>query len=556
MHARKKVSRLLVLLLVGGLLCGNLVGCAQPSPTPSAPEPTAEAPEPTAEAPEPTAEAPEATPVPPTPTEEPPAESELIIGWMASPAMLDPQESTTGIDFGVYENIYERLVHRDETDEIGPRLATSWEQIDDTTWEFKLREGVDFSNGEPFNGDTVKCTLEHLKDTHLASYFEIVSEVEVVDEYTVRLLTSKPDPLMIQRLSGYGGSMIPCSYLDEVGREEFAIEPVGTGPYELESWVRDGDLVLVRNEDYWGEPGPYDRVIFRPIPEASSRLAALETDEIDVMTMASPDQIPQIEESGNVVRSVAVASSPFYGICSQSCSEPILLNQEFRQALNLAVDRQGLVDQLYGGKFKVVNGFTISTDFSYDPTMPPMEYDPERARELIEESGYQGETIVVQGTNSSFILYDKQLNEAVAAMLEQVGITVDLQLMELAALDEYTLADSHPGLYFGAASSPMRDPTSHWFRHLRPGGFYDTGWSSSGSDTAEFMMDTMLAAEAEMDPEQRAAMYQSVNKTLIEDPPWVLLFQMGLIYGVDPDLADWQPRPDERVLIEEFAPPR
>src|SRR5699024_3990865 len=183
----------------------------------------------------------------------------------------------------VATSVFEGLVDRDLDLELQPGLAEEWEYLDDKTLEFKLREGVEFHNGEKFDAEAVKFTFDRLlgeegaKGPQQANY-ESIEEVEIIDDYTVQFHLNTKDPVLITNLASYGAVIVPPKYVEVEGSEALSTAPIGTGPFEMTSYKQDQEIVLEKNENYWKDDLPkLDKVTFRVIPEASTRLAELKT---------------------------------------------------------------------------------------------------------------------------------------------------------------------------------------------------------------------------------------------------------------------------------------
>src|SRR2546427_90444 len=230
---------------------------------------------------------------------------EIVVGLGAEPRTMLAVTIVDWTTNNMLEHIYDRLLDRDaKTLKPRPMLATGWKIVNDTTWEFALRQGVKFHNGEPFNAQSVKATLEYALDpatkSHYAAsaYWKPVKEVQIVNDYTVRLVTEKPWPSLIDHASLTNSLMMPAKALKEQGAQALAQKPLGTGPFKFVEWKRDDRLVLERNPDYWQGPADVSRVTFRFIPEFSARLAALLSGEIDVMKDVPPHAIEAVDPSG------------------------------------------------------------------------------------------------------------------------------------------------------------------------------------------------------------------------------------------------------------------
>ena len=227
------------------------------------------------------------------------AKDDIVIGRAVSTQAMDPgflREAATIVD-----NIFDTLVLRDKEMKLVPGLAVSWKALDDVTWQFKLREGVKFHNGEPFNAQAVKFTIDRVLDPKAKaptiSYIRTIDHVTVVDDYTVNVVTKKPDPLVPTRMSRYPTYIVPPAYIAKVGKDAFAQKPVGTGPYKFGEWVRDDHITLLANQEYWRGAPVVKKVTWRPIPESASRVAALMAGEVDIIDTLPVDQIKILEKN-------------------------------------------------------------------------------------------------------------------------------------------------------------------------------------------------------------------------------------------------------------------
>jgi peptide/nickel transport system substrate-binding protein len=235
-----------------------------------------------------------ATTAAPEATTAPAAKSEITVVIANDPATLDPQVSEDGNERAVNDSVYETLLTRDQDMNIIPNLATEYEQVDDTTWQFKLRQGVKFHNGEPFNADAVVFSVKRIIDPALqsdqASFFGTITGAEKVDDSTVNIITSGPDPILPARM--YWMKMVEPKHA-QGDPETFATTPIGTGPYKFVKWDRGVEVVIEANPDYWGGKPSIDIVHLRPIQEESTRLAALQAGEVDLVFGLLPEQIDQ-----------------------------------------------------------------------------------------------------------------------------------------------------------------------------------------------------------------------------------------------------------------------
>jgi len=209
---------------------------------------------------------------------------------------MDPMLAAISTTSSIHHHMLELLVDYDPDGKIIPVLATSWKALDNLTWEFKLRQGVRFHNGEPFGAEAVKFSIERYRD-HAKSlqkaYVSLIKEVRVIDDLTVRIITSEPSPDLIANLAN-NIAMLPPRYAREVGDDGLARRPVGTGPYRFVEWVRDDKIVLEAYPNYWGPKPQATRVTIKPIPEGATRVAAMLAGEVDVIESLR-DLVPTVK---------------------------------------------------------------------------------------------------------------------------------------------------------------------------------------------------------------------------------------------------------------------
>ena len=316
---------------------------------------------------------------------------EVVLGLGAEPRTM---LAVTIVDWTTntqLEHVYDRLLDRDpKTLRPRPMLATGWKIVNDTTWEFTLRRGVKFHNGEPFDAQSVKATMDYLKNpaskSHYAAYWRLVKEVQIVDPYTVRFVTEKPWPSLIDRASLTDFLVLPAKALRELGPEKLNQHPIGTGPFRFVEWKRDERLVLERNPDYWQGPADVARVTFRFIPEFSARMAALLSGEIDVMKDVPPHVLEAVERSGRAKIRAAVSSRINY-LALVNLKPGPMQDLRVRRALNHAVNVDELIAQVLKGRATKICGPLSPANVDYAP-VECYPYDPQRAAALLREAGH------------------------------------------------------------------------------------------------------------------------------------------------------------------------
>lgn len=474
----------------------------------------------------------------------------LVIIQGGDPAHLDPHMSTSSTEITVTFNIFDTLTFRDEHLNLKPGLATSWVRAGDTTWRFRLRRDARFHNGQPFTADDVKFSLERASNpdrrTVVFPALSVIERVDVLAPYTVNVVTRAPDPLLPVRLSYYGGQIIPRRYFEEVGEREFATRPVGTGPVKVVEWVKGERLALAAHADYWGGRIPFDAVVFRPLPEVASRVGAVTTGQADIAVFVPPDQISVVERSG-AARVLGAYFSGFY-VFVINVRVPPLDNKLIRQAMHYAINRETIVRTLWRGRGVIPNdAYPRTAKSGYDPQAKFFEFNPRRARELLSQAGYRGQEIVLE-TAVGLILNDKPLTEAVAAMLQEVGINAKVELLEVAVRAAKLRARTFKGLFLGNPTDTLADPDGMHWRLIQPGGIYDY-WRHPEWDRL------MTEARFQFQPRLRTQMYRKAAEIFMDEVPWLILLQPENLYAVH-NRVKWQPRADELILVREITPAR
>ncbi len=381
--------------------------------------------------------------------------AELVMAWGITQFTthgIDPQLHVGTVAENQLRHIYEPLVkfERDLVT-ISPCLATEWERLDDLTMQFKLREGVSFHNGEPFNADAVAYSvMRPLSDEtpgDSRSTYAIIEEVEVVDEYTVNVKTSAPDPALLARMTGFHMTMVAPEWASQ-GPDVVAREAVGTGPYKFVSWSPNEDLVLEANEEYWGDVPSIKNVRLTTIVEQATRVAALRSGEVHVAKDMPPEEVDGINQSGRATAPRSVSNRvPFYFFTVEV--EPFD-NPLVRQAVNLSANVEGVIEAVLLGNGNRVSTIMAPWVYGFDPTLEPYPDDPERAKELLAEAGYpDGIDIQIWHIQGRYPK-DREVAEAMAQQMGRANIRCEPMLVEAAVLTEMQMAKQTPGLVFAS----------------------------------------------------------------------------------------------------------
>jgi peptide/nickel transport system substrate-binding protein len=473
---------------------------------------------------------------------------EVVVAFAAEPRTLLPNTIVDWTTNNMVEHMYDRLVDRDpKTYKPAPMLATGWKIINDTTWEFTLRQGVKFHNGEPFNAQSVKATMEYIKDpankTHYLPRWAQVKEVQIVNDYTVRLITEKPWPGLIDRMAATDFLPMPPKALKEQGVQALAAKPIGTGPFRFVQWARDEKLVVERNPDYWQRPADVSRVTFRFIPEFSARLSALLAGEVDIMKDVPPQAVEVVDKSGKGKVRGTVSSRINY-LALVNLKPGPLQDIRVRKAVHAAVNVDELIQQVLKGRATKMCGPLAPLNVDYSPKPQCLKYDPAQARALFKEAGIDPAKLTLTlDTPSGRYPLDKDVSLAIASQLGRLGITVNVVVNEWGVhLDK--IKNRTTGDMFFLGWGPSLD-AQNVIESLFQG---NQTYSSYGGNKA---IEAKIAqAVTVVDPKKRLEAWAELQQMVRDEVPWVFLWQQHDLYGVA-NWIEWAPRADEKVWMYE-----
>ena len=474
---------------------------------------------------------------------------EVAVAFAAEPRTLLPNTIVDWTTNNMVEHMYDRLVDRDpKTYKPIPMLATSWKVVDNTTWEFSLRSGVKFHNGEPFDAQSVKATVDYLKDpankTHYAPLWAFIKEVQIVDPFTVRFITEKPWPGLIDRIS-LGNAILPMppKALKEQGVQALLAKPVGTGPYKFSQWVRDEKLVVVRNDDYWKGKAVIKKITFRFIPEFSARLAALLAGEIDIMKDVPPHAVDLVDKSGKATVRATVSSRINY-LALVTLKPGPTQDLRVRQAISHAINVDELIQQVLRGRASKMCGPLSPINLDYSPKVQCLKHDVKKAQALLKEANIDpGKLTLTLDTPSGRYPLDKDISQAIASQLGRIGVTVNVVVNEWGThLDK--IKNRTTGDMFFLGWGPALDAQGT-IEQLFQG---SQTYSSYGGNKP--LEDKIATAITIVDPKKRLEAWAEIQQMVALESPWVFLWQQHDLYGVATWL-DWQPRADEKVWMYE-----
>jgi peptide/nickel transport system substrate-binding protein len=481
------------------------------------------------------------------------AATNLVIDTTAEAESLDPALVAQASGFSIIASIFDNLVERDYSGALVPMLAESWTFPDPNTIEFKLRQAVVFHNGEPFNAASVKFSVERVFDPELNSpllggwpkAFQLrptadgpaTGSIEIVDDSTIRFHLSTPDATIFDTLA-LAAAMVPPRYYSDTAEDVLAAHPVGTGPFRFVESVRDDHTTLARNPTYWGvdtyKGTPLlPTVTFRPVPEASTRMADLLSGTADMIFDVAPDDLDGLRSragEGFQVVTGNAAKLQFVEFMPKKATDP-LADRRVRQALNHAVDVDSIVANLFHGLGARQSSPIMIGALGYDPSLAAYEYNPTFARQLLADAGYADGFTVSMDMSSS-----DSPNEALAmaGQLRQVGVNVQPKTLEIATFNNNWSQDKSGDLRF-ARWGGLQDPAVFLNFTTVCGGFLADQYSCDPQATA-------LAKEAAntLDQDVRAGLYTRIAGLLRDNPMGIYLANQVSIYGVGPRVSGWR----------------
>ena len=502
---------------------------------------------------------PEATPVAAavTPAPDERRGGTLVVGMAATSLVtLDPAAYSDRATETVVRNIFDGLVTRTADNEVVPELARAIRWVDEQTVEFDLKTGVRFHNGEALTAEDVVFTFERILNDSVGAprrgFVQEVESVEEVDRDTVRFRLKNPWPVFLQML--VHNQIVPRDYLKWSGNSRFARRPPGSGPFKFVQGDLDDEVVLARFADYYGgadalppvAPPSLDRVIFRTIPDASSRVDALLSGEVHIIQSVPPQMVPQLIDNQDITIKTAMGTRPKF--MDLNVTLPPFDDVRVRQALNYGVDAEGILDEVAGGYGVVLPGPLSPANHYADPSLLPYGHDPGRATSLIREAGYEPSDI-------SFVIdaYGPyvQIARAVAEQLQVLGMDVTVQ--------NWDYNEVKPLLLNCERQAFLRDWGDSAFD---PVGYAEAKWQTRSEDTpagrANFScysnsrVDTLIEAGAsEPDIEDRWDIYAEMQRVIHEDAPAVFLYVPQEIEAASSRVRNWEPSPDSRINLHD-----
>jgi len=457
----------------------------------------------------------------------------LLVGLVAEPVNLDPPQVTDLNSGRVARRIVETLVtFPEESTQVVAGLAESWTvSRDGLRYTFKLRKGITFHDGTAFTADAVKFSIDRQTDPEhpfnklgkypFANYFfGNVKAVEIVDPSTVEFVLKEPRASFLTILTAAAASIVSPTAAKKFGAD-YALQPVGTGPFKFASWDRGQRVVLERNPSYWRHAVKIDRVVYRPIVEDQARLTELLTGSLDLIVGTPPDFVSHLESNPKITLLKQVGAHVWYlGINNQK--KPFD-DKRVRQALNYAVNKEAIVRDVLKGTGSLSRGPVLPATWGAEPGLKPYPYDPERARKLLAEAGYPSgfATSLWVPESGSGMQSPVAMSTVIQSNLKAVGVNVALQTMEWGAYLA-KLRSKEQELFALSWMAGNEDPDMVMYPLL-----HSSQWTPNGPNRALYKnarFDELLhQARLVTDQGKRAELYREAQRILVDDAPWIFI---------------------------------
>ena len=471
--------------------------------------------------------------------------NKLVICIPSPVVSLDPTDYRDRVTQIVLKNMFDSLTARDAEMNVVPQLAESWKALNKTTWEFRLRRGVRFHNGDPFTAEDVKFTLERVvkqgalngKTSPRKSLLGPLSKIEIIDDYTVRMETEKPWvilPLMLTLQE-----IVPKKYIKEMESQGFQKNPVGTGPFRFLSMEENKRVILERFEKYYGgspenrpvQRAPLKYLIFQTVPFKVEQIAMLKKGECDIIYRVPAGTLPILKTTANInVLNCQPTRSYFAEINSV---KPPFNDQRVRLALNYAIDKQAVVDHILIGHGKILPTVLLPSAFAYNSSLKPYPYDPRMAKKLLFESGFPDKRrISIYGTKDNI-----EFASLIAGFFTRIGRISSIATIERSRPDSFG-KDAKWDIFVTSWGNSTLDPVGILVPKFKSDGRGNySKYSNKKVDKLFFL------AEDTLDIRARKRYYKAVQEIIFKDVPMIFGYAAEEFYGVRERVRNFIPSP-------------
>ncbi len=464
----------------------------------------------------------------------------LNVGWIAQCKTLDPHKSVQWPERYILYCMYETLVQADPGFNIKPSLAVSWENPDDKTYVFHLRQGVKFHDGTDFNAEAVKWNLERVMNPEFASpqrklLAPYIDSIEIKDDYTIALHLKAPYAPLLSALAERPGFIVSPTAVKKFGDKKFALNPVGTGPFKFENWMPQAHLTLTKFEDYWDKGKPYlDKIVFKEIPDPVVRQTMLKAGTVDIITDIVAKQAVELQKTGQFKMVKMWPPARWYAMQWQ-VDKPPFNNKALREAVAYGIDREEMNQKLFYGEAMPAQGPVVPGLWWYEKGFKGYTYDPELAKKKLAEAGYaNGFSYRYTVANLQFHI---RMAEILQAQLAKIGIKMEFEMV------------NQSEAYSRVLSGKSNWTLTNWTQRADPHGLLYILFHSQGHANSTHYknpkVDELLDEAARIyDVEKRKKLYFEAVRLITMDAPYVYLLYFPDWAAMNPKVHGYQWIPD------------
>lgn len=475
-----------------------------------------------------------------------PKKTLIIADATGEPASLDPHVHYNTQLNGMLRQIYDTLFERDPDGKLIPGLVESWKVMDETTWQFKLREGVKFHNGDELTAKDVKFSIERIMNPETKSPqirdCRTVDRIEVIDKHTVNVLTKGPDPILPTRFA-IVGNVLPEEIFKRMDKVEFFAHPIGAGPFKYVRWEKGKEIVFEANEKYYRGSPKVKEVVFKFISGEEDRIKMLLNGNLDIITNVMPQYTLDLKKDPRT-KLVKKASLQFADAVFNNIDSPLFINRKIRQAFNYSTDVDKIIKYVQKGNGRKLATFTMPEEFGYNPKLKPYQFDLKRAKTLLSEAGYSN------GFKIKILALDhlRILALALAKEWEKIGIKSEIDFrsrdegIKLGLIEKKIPWD----IFIGDPTDPLFDASYQMTVHLDP-----------KHPVCRFHNDQIVKLLYEsnitMDENKRSSFLIKIQEIVHEEAPIVFLYQNINLYGVSAKVLEFVPYVDTMLRLYEVS---